>query len=60
MEVIPGLLAVVRLRDRKDLYAVVAENPSLRRVDRSSITGKYHIMRGVPFQEILEVVEGSS
>ena len=58
MEIAPGLLAVVRLRGRKDLYVVVAENPALRQVDLSSITGKHHVMRGVPLKELFEMVEG--
>jgi hypothetical protein len=36
---------------------VVTENPAPWHLDLSSITGKHHVMRGVPLKKALEVVE---
>ncbi len=54
----PGLLAMVRLRRGSDLYVVVEEDHQHRTVDLMSITGKEHLMRGVPLGVIGEVVKG--
>jgi hypothetical protein len=58
MESMPGLLAMVRLRQGSELYVVVEEDPRHRRVDLMSITGKQILLRGVSLAAILEVVEG--
>ena len=59
MEIMPGLLSMVRLLRANDLYLVVGESPEPQQVDLCSITGKAHRMRGVPLKAILDVVESS-
>ena len=58
MDTMPGLLAMVRLRQGSHLYVVVEEDPRHRRVDLMSITGKQILLRAVSLAAILEVVEG--
>jgi hypothetical protein len=52
------LLAMVRLRQRSDLYVVVEENQQHRNVDLISISGEQRLPHGVPLSAIREVVEG--
>jgi hypothetical protein len=58
MESMPGLLAMVRLRQGTALYVVVEEDSRRRRVDLISVTGSQVLLRGVSLAAILEVVEG--
>ena len=58
MDTMPGLLAMVRLRRRSDLYVVVEENQQHRNVDLISITREQRLLHGVPVSAIREVVEG--
>jgi hypothetical protein len=58
MDTMPGLLAMVRLRRRGELYVVVEEDYRHRRVDLMSITGKQVLLGGVSLAAILELVEG--
>src|SRR5882672_2329428 len=58
MESMPGLLAMVRLRQGSELYVVVDEDYRHRRVNLMSITGKQVLLCGVSLAAILEAVEG--